>query len=98
MSEAAEDKAPEEKPAPSAARHTASQPAPEAAPEEAPAEPLMGLRDFLAVAPRYPSDSVTKAAHKAMERWMRMQSHDVNGFYTMAQWQEHYQNAMAYTG
>ena len=62
-----------------------------------PVEALMGFRDFLAVAPRHGSTAVTVAAQSALQRWMRIQGHDVNGFYTMAQWQEYYAATMRHT-
>ena len=64
----------------------------------APVEALLGLRDFLAVAPRRRSASVTKAAHVALQRWIQLQGHDVHGFYTMAEWQGFYADTMSYTG
>jgi hypothetical protein len=71
---------------------------PAAEPEDAPVESLLGLRDYLAVAPRHRSDAVTKAAHSALQRWMERHGPGVSGFYTMAEWQAYYDKAMAYTG
>lgn len=64
---------------------------------EAPVEALMGLRDFLAVAPRHQSAAVTEAAYAALRRWMQAARLDVNGFYTMAQWQTYYEETMRHT-
>jgi hypothetical protein len=86
MSEAHDNEAPEE------------QASPAAQPQEPPVESLLGLRDYLAVAPRRSSASVTIAAHAAMQRWMHQHGYDVNGFYTMEQWQACYDEAMASTG
>jgi hypothetical protein len=86
MSEDHDNAAPEEQEAP----------APE--PQAPPVESLLGLRDYLAVAPRHRSDAVTKAAHSALQRWMERHGPGVSGFYTMAEWQAYYDEAMAYTG
>jgi hypothetical protein len=73
---------------------------PRSAPHTTPVQPveaLLGFRDFLAVAPRHDSASVMAAAQAALQRWMRAQGHDSNGFYTMAQWQEFYAATMRST-
>lgn len=66
--------------------------------QDAPVEALMGFQDFLAVAPRFPSAAVTVAAHAGLRRWMQVAGVDVNGFYSMAQWQSYYDEAMSHTG
>lgn len=76
----------------------APHPEPHATATAAPVEALLGLRDFLAVAPRRPSASVTSAAQAALRRWMRLAGHDVDGFYAMPQWQTFYAETMRYTG
>lgn len=80
-------------PEPAAAEHPTDEP-----PAEKPVEALLGLRDFLAVAPRRASTGTTVAAAQALQRWMALQGHDVNGFYTMAEWQGFYADTMRYTG
>jgi hypothetical protein len=65
---------------------------------DAPVEALLGLRDFLSMAPRRRSEAGTAAAFAAMQRWMRLAGHDVNGFYSVPQWQTYYDEAMASTG
>jgi len=72
--------------------------APEQPEETAPVEALMGLRDFLAVAPRRRSAASTQAANAALQHWMRRTGHDTNGFYSMAEWQGYYAEAMSSTG
>src|SRR5262245_787763 len=66
--------------------------------EATPVESLMGLRDFLAVAPRRRSAASTQAANAALQHWMRRNGHDTNGFYSMAEWQGYYAEAMSSTG
>jgi hypothetical protein len=70
---------------------------PEPEPQGATVEALMGFRDFLAVAPGRPSAATTSAAQAALRRWMRLSGHDIDGFYTMAQWQSFYADTMRHT-
>jgi hypothetical protein len=67
-------------------------------PAKEPVEALLGWREFQAVAPRRRSDASTQASFSAMQRWMRLSGHDTHGFYTMADWQTFYADAMASTG
>jgi len=71
---------------------------PEATAAPAQVEALMGLRDYLAVAPQRRSAASTQAASAALQRWMRLHGQDTNGFYTMAAWQSFYDETMADTG
>ena len=88
-----EEETPVEEPA-------AATPAPEEPPEELKdsVEALLGLRDFLALAPQRRTAASTKAAEAALTQWMRRHGHDTNGFYTMDDWQTYYHDTMAHTG
>lgn len=82
---------------PSPAPGHAPQPQPHATPAP-PVEALLGIRDFLALAPRRARAASTVAAQAALERWMRLHGHDTNGFYAMEEWMGFYTETLAYTG
>jgi hypothetical protein len=76
--------------------HDAEEATPASAPEDdvsqeaAPAmavEPRLGFADFLA------STTLRPAGQAMLKRWMRQHSHDPDGHYSLAQWQE-YEAAM----
>jgi hypothetical protein len=85
-------------PPPTLAPSDETHPEPQALAGEAPVEALLGLRDFLAIAPRRRSPGTTVASTAALQRWMHLRGYDVHGFYTAAQWQTFYAETMRYTG
>lgn len=96
MSEETHEESHEESHNPRRAARAQEAETPEAA--EAPIEALLGLRDFLAVAPQRRSRASSAAAHAALRRWMTLHTQDSNGFYTLPQWQAFYAQTLAYTG